>query len=113
MGAIDKGTGARFVDETGYAAGELENIINGGIGENILFTTGKVKVCPDIFRGLMPIHVSDAALDVDSLADGSVGLELELFPEFCLSGKDESHRALRIHFEVKQESDFFQHLLVE
>ena len=42
----------------------------------------------DVLSGLVTIHVADAALDVDALADGGIGLELEFFPEFSLPGQE-------------------------
>jgi len=44
----------------------------------------------------VPVHVADAALDIDALADGGVRLQLQFFPEFSLPGQDERHGALGV-----------------
>jgi len=38
--AVDEGAGAGFVDETGDAAGELKDIVERVVGENILAAVG-------------------------------------------------------------------------
>jgi hypothetical protein len=48
----------------------------------------------DIPVGLGSVKMSDAAHDINALAYGGIGLELELVPKFGLPGKDEGHRTL-------------------
>ena len=49
------------------AAGKLNNVVNGALGKNILFTAGEDQMSFAILVGLMPVHMVDATLHVNAL----------------------------------------------
>ena len=75
------------------ARGDAENLIYGFIREGVqLSAAGVFHVSADILRRLRPIKVRQDAVDIDTLTDGSIALEAQLFiPQFGLSDEDESH----------------------
>ena len=113
LSAVDEAAGAGFIDEAGYAAGELKDIVDSSVGENVLITTGKIEMGFYILSGLKPVHVADPALDINPLADGGIGLEFKLLPKFDLSSQDKGHWALGVHLEIEQETDFLKHIPVQ
>lgn len=67
----------------------------------------------NIFCRLSSVVMPQFELNINPLADCCEGLEVQAVPSFTLSDKNQAHRALGIHFEVQQESDFLQHFPIK
>ncbi|WP_449757738.1 hypothetical protein [Effusibacillus dendaii] len=111
--AIDQAVRTHLVNESGRTARVTVDIVDRPVREYVMLRSGVGHMSLDIGFGLRTIEVRQFALQVDTLADRGVSLKGETILQLALSYKNERHRALRIHPEVKQKAYFFQHLSVE
>ena len=91
-----------LIDHPGCTGRILVNGIDCRIRKDIPFTSGIVQlsayICPRLGTVIMVQHT----LNINPLADRGICLQLQFFPQFCLAGKYQSHRAFGIQMCVKR-----------
>ena len=100
--SVDQAVCAQLVDQTGCSAGEAVDVVDGPVGEDIPICAGVCQMSADVRLGLSAIIVRKLALEINSLTNGRICLQLESFPQFALTNKNECHGTLRVHPEIEQ-----------
>lgn len=110
---VDKGLGTRPVNQPWDAGGERVDSFHGILRENCVGVSSIGQLLFNVGFRLGEVIRGQEALDVNPVENGPVCVQLQLFPEFSLSGQNQRKGIFRVHSVVEQKTDFFQHLFGE
>ena len=93
---------------------DLVDPIDGRVGKYVLRAARVLHVRIDVVLAFRPVERWHRTVDIDPLPYRGVSLQLRLaVPEFCLSGKHQGHRTLRVKLVVQHEAELLEHFLIE